>query len=158
MMSLGDVIAIYGAALASALAIIQYRQWLKSEEGLLVTPSREFCDPSTHLSATITNTQQSIVYLDFVGVGYRYRPWKTPWTRRHLDILSMLAIEGDYLTKRGVERSLAPGEIIDVYFDERDGGVLERPNRRAGFSWCLCIWVDPSRSDRSLCKPVTAFR
>jgi len=72
--------------LATALAFIQYRQWRKSEEPLTVTIGKDFAGPPEHMEAVITNTQQSDVYLDFVGVGYRYRSWRQPWRRRHHEI------------------------------------------------------------------------
>ena len=150
----GDIIALYGAILATAVAVVQYRQWQKSEEPLVVTVNKDFAGPPEHMEAVITNTQQSDVYVDFVGVGYRYRPWRSPWRHTFEEIHSMKLCEEGCLSGKGAEGLIKPGSFMEVYFERHDFRSLECPVARIGFAARLCVWVDHSRADRTLCKVI----
>jgi hypothetical protein len=146
-MNFADVIALYGGGLATLLAVIQYRQWRSADQPLVVTLSKE-CDPPPALTeAVITNTQQMDVYVDFVGIGYEYRPWRSPWKRAHDDIFSMKACEGGCLSGKGAGGLLKAGAFMEVYFEEADYRALTRPPARSGFFRRLMLWVEHSRSD-----------
>ncbi|HEX8622205.1 MAG TPA: hypothetical protein VF718_09545 [Allosphingosinicella sp.] len=153
-MDASDIIALYGALLASLLAVIQYRQWQAAEMPLVVTVNKDFAGPPEHMEAMITNVQQSDVYLDFVGIGYRYRPWRAPWKRAFEAIHSMKACENGYLSGKGAEGIVRPGSFMEVYFTREDFNSLQRPSARTGFGTRLCLWVDHSRSDQPLCKVI----
>jgi hypothetical protein len=153
-MDASDLIALYGAGLATALAVFQYKQWRKSEDPLVVTISSEFRLPG-HMEAVITNTQQSDVYIDFVGIGYRYRRWIEPWRSSFDELPSMKACEDGCLSGRGAGGLLKPGHMMEVYFEASDFRKLDKPLSRKGFSRRLCIWIDHSRADRTLCKAVS---
>jgi hypothetical protein len=154
MISAAEVTAFYGAALATFLAVVQYRQWLRGQVGLSVIASKEFSAPPEHLEVMITNTVQSKVFIDFCGVGYGYRPWLKPWAKRFETLHSMKGVEGDHLSGKAAGGWLAPGEVMEVYFDREAFGRLNAPVPVRGFGTRLHVCVDHSRSDRALCKVI----
>jgi hypothetical protein len=149
-----DVVAMYGAVLATIIAIIQWRQWLKSRQTLVIIANREFSEIPKHLSVTITNNEHVNVNVEYVGVGYGYRAWLTPWSRRHHESISMKAVEGDHPTGKGAGGLLKPGELMETYSDGEDFALFARPGLQLGFGARVCVWVDHSKADKSVCKVV----
>ena len=149
-----DPIALYGALLATILAVIQYRQWKSAQEVLTFKIYEKPLDFPAHIDATITNITPHLIYLEFVGIGYSYRPYVRPWTTSFLGIHSMKESENGLLSGKGAEGELEPGKTVEVYFEDKDFGRLERPTRRQGFDIHLCAWIDHSRSDKSFRKVI----
>jgi len=154
LISAGDVIAIYGAVLATVLAVVQYRQWKIAQEILSFKIYEKPLTFPAPIDATITNITSHIVYLEFVGIGYSYRSYWSPWRVSFLGINSMKVAEDGFASGKGAEGALEPGKTLEVYFEEKDFQKLERPTRHHGVNIRLCAWIDHSRSDQTFRKVI----
>ena len=151
---MADPVALYGAALATTLAVIQYRQWKSAQE---VLAFKIYEKPTTFpapIDATITNITSHTIYLEFVGIGYSFRPYLRPWKIRFLSIHQMKEAEDGFLSGKGAMGALEPGKTLEVYFDEGDFKTLPKPARKEGFDVRLCAWIDHSRSDKTYRKVI----
>lgn len=158
MITVADGIAAYGAALATILAILQFNQWVRTQDRLLVVPSKEFRREGDHLEVTITNISHSPVHLDFVGIGFDYRPWTSPWKRKYEELHSMNAVQDDHLSGLNAGGWVFAGETTDVYWEGRAFAKLKRHTYKAGFRPRLAVWIDHSQSEKSLRKAVRLQR
>ena len=95
-----------------------------------------------------------MIYLEFVGIGWSYRPYLYPWKIRFFEINSMKVAEDGFLSGKGAEGALEPGKTMDVYFEEKDFGCLRKPTAKDGFQVQLCAWIDHSRSDQTFRKVI----
>jgi hypothetical protein len=161
-MALGDLVGLYGALLASALAFIQYRQWRESSDKLSISLYDEYAGPPFHVEVTITNLSSSTAYLKFIGIGVSYRTWLRPWKRLCCELVSLNATEDGYLTGKNFEGALSAGQSVDVYADSKTCRHIEtRPTLAKGFSWKWIIEVEHSlpgyRSARVMTWPMSDY-
>ena len=144
-MGISDLIGIYGAILASSLAVIQYLQWRHSQERFAIDVYDEFSAPPNQVEIMITNLSPSKAYVKFVGIGIGCRTWLRPWKLSSLDLVGMNACDGGYLTKKGVQDELEAGKCIEVYADfDVFGHIDVRPTLKKGFGWKWIIQIDHS--------------
>jgi hypothetical protein len=154
---ISDLIGIYGAILASSLAVIQYRQWRHSQERFAIDVYDESSAPPNHVEITITNLSNSKALLKFVGIGIGCRTWLRPWKLSHVEIIGMKACEDGYLTKKGVEDDLDAGQSIQAYADAELFSHISKLglSLRKGFGWKWIIEIDhslPPYSSRRIMK------
>ncbi len=145
-MEISNLIGIYGAVLATGLAVIQYRQSQRSQERFAIDVYDVFSAPPSHVEITITNVSTSKAYVKFVGIGIGCRTWLRPWKLSRLDMIGMNACQGDCLTKKGVEDELEAGQSIDAYADAATFAhiITPGPSLRKGFGWKWIIEIDHS--------------
>ena len=160
-MSAPDVIAAYGAVLATVLAVVQLAQWRQSRRFLSVKYIEFFENQDSCIEAVISNRGQHPVHLDFVAAGYSIRWMRKPWARDCLNLRSMSRIdayrEDGAILKEVVDGEvLEPGALLRVGMRKSDFEQMNRdgcpPN---GFSLRPCIWIEHSQSDVEICKVIT---
>ena len=139
---ISDLIGIYGAILASSLAVIQYRQWRHSQERFAIDVYDESSAPPGQVEITITNLSTSKAYVKFVGIGIGCRTWLRPWKLSRLDMIGMNACEDG----KGVEQELEAGQSIDAYADAATFAhiITPAPSLRKDFGWKWIITIDHS--------------
>jgi hypothetical protein len=149
-----DPVALYGAVLATTVAVIQYIQWKTAREVLTFKIYEKASSFPAPIDATITNISSHVIDLEFVGIGWSFRSYSRPWTVRFLGIHQMMEVEHGIASGKGASGTLDPGKTMEVYFEEKDFTRLERPTRRNGFDIRLCAWIDHSRSDDTFRKVI----
>ena len=156
-MSAGDIVAVYGAVLASALAVLQYLQWRKSSEIFAVRVYDEFCElGKSDIELSISNLTFHEVETLFAGIGIGYRPWLRPWKRRHLDIVGLRRVEEDGVGNQICLDKVRSGQMIGAYFPAKGyAEIIDGWSRKLGFDKRLCVWIEHSRDNRQICKPLT---
>ena len=150
MTTASDIISIYGAGLATVVAIIQYRQWRKSFDTLLVA-SNTYHGAKSDFEVVITNANQHLIIIGFVGAGVFYRPWLMPWCVRHSNIVSMYMIEKGMLTSKGAYGTLLPGQTMACHLPSNEFDEMRLPPF-SGFRRRLCIDIEHSAASKSLVK------
>jgi hypothetical protein len=142
---MGDVLGLYGAALATALAMFQYRQWRHDKERIAIDVYDEYSGPPAHVEITITYLGSAKRYIKFTGIGLSLRSWLTPWKTTLGDSAGIKACENGCLTKKGVEAEIEGGESISAYADSETYRALNVwPSLLKGFNWKWAIQVEHS--------------
>ncbi len=157
MTAVENLVALYGAILATILAYIQYRRWHKSTEIISASPIGEFGKVGDHLELAISNKGTIRIFVSFVGIGFCYRPWFRPWVRRSFEISGMRLVEDDFITdKQACDEWMQPGQTFEACFDSRAFTTVEKPPLSKGFLRQLVLWIDHSGSDQPYIKKLVA--
>jgi hypothetical protein len=151
-MSLEDIAAFYAAVLATIVAIVQYRQSKNVQVGLSVARRSDY---SENLELTITNTQQSRIYIGYCGIGYFYRTWPRLWRRRNNEMHAVKLAEEGCLTGLMASGWLSAGDAMEVYFEKKDFLRLKRPEHRNAFCMRLAVSIGHSRTDKPFLKMIS---
>ena len=150
MISADNIISLYGAALATIIAVIQYRQWRKSQE-ILIDSSNTYHGIEADFEIVVTNPNSFSIAVGFVGTGVFYRGWLTPWRVQHSSIVSMYLVENGMLTSKGAHGTLNPGQVMDCHLRSVDFEHMDL-KEISGFRRRLCVDVEHSAGSRSLVK------
>jgi hypothetical protein len=155
---ISDLIAGYAALLATALALMQFTQWRRSQRYVTIKHTEFFNNVESIVEAIITNRGHFDVTLDFVAFGYSGRYLRSIWRRDSLELCSISEItgygeDGAQLGSPVDGRTLKPGELLRVGV-RRSQLERMRQDHHGGLrilSYRPCIWIEHSQSDLELC-------
>ncbi|MEZ5655467.1 MAG: hypothetical protein R3E04_06235 [Sphingobium sp.] len=145
---IGDAIAIYGALVASLVALIQFQKHRTGNKVFQVRCSDEYRIADGCVSLTITNFSSREVDIDFAGVGFGYRSWFKPWKIRFNELIGLkIFILNDNFEDVRWHKPLKSGQLV---YAELEGGIasleLGSAWSRHGFSGKLYIEITHSLS------------
>lgn len=150
-MSVSDLFSAWGAGLSTILAILQYRQWRKQEEVVSVRIFGECLEEyGSDLCLTVTNLTSHSLGIEFIGIGFGYRKWLTPWkiSPHEIDSLELIGADGCSTGKTIVD-PLDAGAAADFCTRLNTMKELEAAKSfRLGFNWCHYVWIDHTRSQQ----------
>lgn len=152
MTALENVVAVYGAIVASGVAVVQWIQWRESRNDISIINSTLFefgrmgaleSDNDFH----ITNRSGLEIFVHNCMVGYSLRRWSSPWRREMAEAVTMFAIKGAYYSENPAGHfKLKPGKRAEVYFRRNHLAQLEKPSLRWGFSRKKAVSIEHSAS------------
>lgn len=159
-MSVSDLIAAYGALLATGLGVIQFLQWRKSKQFLAAQILQIHYGDHVEIELSLSNRGQFPVTLIFVAFGITGSDWRTFWRRDPLSIVSMSGIEqwtedGTVKGERIDGHVLQPGETIKAVTTKE---VFERIQTAYSvdifYRLKPSVWIEHSQSDHPICKVI----
>ena len=157
---LSELVAAYGAILATALGIIQFTQWRQSRR--FIALSYKECSHSefSQIELIIANRGSHDVSLDYVACGAAGRYWKNIWRKDSLALLSMLKI-AEYSEEGAIKNGtadvdvLAPGGLIRVCAKKEVFSRQIEQSRKLPMVFVRpCVWIEHSQSDKPICKTI----
>ena len=155
-MESSDLIGVYGAALATCLAFLQLHQWKKSSEVIAVRVYDEFYQKwTTDIELSITNVTDKVIEIHVVWFGAGYRPWLTPWRRKHFGAIGVQSVTDEGVGNQLYLKKVEPGNLISAYVFLKDVQSSRDDYRvKFGFDCQPCIWVEHSLSKKEICKVI----
>ncbi len=165
-MGLGDWLGIYGAALATCLAAIQFVQWRQSRQFLSVSFIHIFDKGEEFIELSIANRGNNPVQLDFVAAGYCARYFKRPFSITCLNLRSMDPARD--IDRRELKypnsfdgKILSPGDLVRANISKTEVLALNDTHQNDGifgisgyFAKRPCVWVEHSQSNQEICKVI----
>jgi hypothetical protein len=153
-MSASDILSLYGAALATLLAIVQVHQWRKNREIFAVQIYDEFYQGwESDIELTVTNLTDKVIEVRTIWFGVGYRPWFKPWKRTHSGAFGMSSVNDDGVGNQLYLEKVPPGQIISAYIDKSMVQNAKSDYKlKLGFDCRPCVWIEHSLGGRDICK------
>ncbi|MCH4151500.1 MAG: hypothetical protein LKF30_06080 [Sphingobium sp.] len=150
-MAPNDVIGLYGAILATAVAVVQVYEHFIKRRILNVVQSNEFSDPKDYVCLIITNLSVHQINFEFIGIGSAVRKWVTPWQITLEEATScrpfILAEKQEIYVD-----SIEPSKV--VYLEEKIAVSRKKRLKMKGLHYPICLVVDHSLSQRTFIRPL----
>lgn len=152
MTALVNAVAVYGAIVASGVAVVQWIQWRESRNDISIVNATVFefgrmAALETDNELHITNRSGLEIFVHNCWVGHSLRRWSSPWRREIAEATTMFAINGACLTgKPAGHFRLKPGKRAEIYFRRNQLNELEKPPLRWGFGRRKSVIIEHSAS------------
>ena len=150
-MNTGDLIGIYGAVVATIVAAVQIREHFRTPPVLNARLYDPFSLPSKSIDVFVTNLTATQIQFAFVGVGYSFRPWFSPW-RRKLDEATGLRLSRSYGASEPVQvyDEIGPSETLEgaIWEDNTEWRKRLKWFGIRGFDFRLTFNADHSFSNK----------
>ena len=152
----GDIIAVYGALLASVLAFVQLKQWRASERLFSIVYFGNVNHPSrSSVEVYLTNLSSHPIDIDFIGLGWGYRRWFAPWKLEMHEISGLREIRNNSRTRKGVSRTIMPGEKLEGYLERGDIAELkESMSFTNGLDGGFRLYIEHSLNNRPFIEKI----
>lgn len=155
-MSGADLIALYAAVVATAVAVIQHNYWKATQRQFSVA-----CLPARfnrgEVEVFVTALGNLPVTISYIGIGMSFRPWICPWKRVEADNFPLRKIdEGIRLDKFFGSTRLRPGDSIEGHCRVDDWQEVSlKGTRWRGFGFLPCILICHSLNENTYIKVLT---
>jgi hypothetical protein len=128
-MGFSDLVTLYAATVATGVAIFQFVDWRDRRKLFSIQwlPSSNEIYDGVEISITYIGSLP--IKISYVGVGYSFRPWKSPWHRKPADSEWLRELKNDSFEV--VQREMKRGDVLDC---QSDNESLPRWNP-VGTSW-----------------------
>ena len=142
-MTVGDGLAIYGAVLATIIAIVQIVDWRSKRRPFSVTALPEL-ERDEAIELEITCKTEHPTEVTFVGIGYTYQPWKKPWIREAAEVVELKKISDGKLSDHGVFRAkLKPGATLECHIRRDDWRHIDLTGTSySGFGFRHSLYIE----------------
>ena len=150
-MAPNDVIGLYGAMLATTVALVQVYEHFIKRRILNVVQSNEFTDPEDHVCLVITNLSPHQINFEFIGIGSAVRKWVTPWQITLEDATSCRPFILGEKQEIFID-SIEPGKV--VYLEEKIAVSRKKRLKMKGLHYPICLVVDHSLSQHTYIRPL----
>lgn len=126
---MGNVLAIYGAFVATIVALIKFQQHRATRKIFQIRCSDEFQIADGYVTLTITNLSNREVDIDFAGVGFGYRAWLRPWKIEFEELVGLhIFILEDDLREVQWFMPLKSGQLVFAELNGKISSLRQVPN------------------------------
>ena len=158
-----DLIGVYGAIVATLVALIQIAEWQRKRRFLHIQCIECLHDDASILLISISNRGERPTTLDYVAVGWFDRSWRTPWRIDEYSSMSLKKLDDrDKMTGMGSLDgiTLSPGDLVHAVVSKREVLAMAVRNEWQPKSKMIgqCILIEHSQSDSPVYRIINWHR